>query len=335
MKSVLNPNPRNPQETHRTGAVGRWLGRGVVLAATLACPGLHAILLYGTSDVSANATVPTGALSGSGWQYEGAWGSFLGTAIAPNYFVTAKHVGGSVGGTFTYQGVPYTTTASFSSPNSDLNIWQVSSSFPTYAPLYGSSDEAGRNLVVTGRGPARSDTVVNNVFGDPAGWTTGGGGGTQRWGENVVAAREDWGGSLGTLLRADFDRTGGANEAMLGSGDSGGGVFIQEGGTWKLAGINYGISGPYNTTASDSGAFYGAIYNRDGLYQKTGASWAFVVRDGIDSPAYWYSTSISANLSWIQSTAGVPEPTEWAAGTGLALLGFATWRRLRRRTQPA
>lgn len=307
----------------------------MALAATIVCPNLHAILLYGTSSASENTTAPTGLLADSGWQYQGTWGSFLGTAIAPNYFVTAKHVGGSVGGTFTYQGTSYTTTASFASSTSDLRVWQVSGSFPTYAQLYGGSDESGKSLVVMGRGPTRNASVILNDVGEPAGWGTGGGAGTMRWGENTVADTVNFGGSLGRMMRMDFDRNGGANEAMLGSGDSGGGVFIEENGTWKLAGINYGINGPFNTVASDTGSFYGAVYDEGGLYDKSGGSWGYVPNSEFDIPCYWYATRISSNVPWIQGVTGVPEPTEWAAGTGLALLGFATWRRVRQRTRPA
>lgn len=57
----------------------------------------HAVLFYSTSDPIHNTTAPTGSLTNSGWQYEGEWNGFLGTAIAPRYFITAKHVGGSIG----------------------------------------------------------------------------------------------------------------------------------------------------------------------------------------------------------------------------------------------
>src|SRR5690348_18469583 len=94
------------------------------------------VILYGTGDPSANTTPPTGPLANSGWQYEGQFGSFLGTAIGPNYFLTAKHIGGSVGQTFLFNNVSYTTTAAFPDPSSDLQLWQVSGTLPAYAPLY-------------------------------------------------------------------------------------------------------------------------------------------------------------------------------------------------------
>ncbi len=310
------------------GRLAAWcLGPASVgLLSGLLCPGAQAIMVFKTSDITYNTTAPGGSLTGSGWQYEGTWGSFLGTAIAPNYFVTATHVGGTTGDTFIYNGSSYTTTAHFSSPASDLTVWQVSGAFPTYAPLYSGSDEAGRGLLVIGRGPARSDSVVFNDRSEAVGWEIGTGRGTVRWGENVVASAPSLTG-LGRMLLATFDRTGGDNEAMLAGGDSGGGVFVQEGGIWKLAGINYGINGPFNTSASDTGSFFGALYNTDGLYENVGSGWDYVEHDGSDTPAYWVATSISANKSWLDSVAPVPEPHAWAGATGGFLAVFAFVRR--------
>src|SRR4029077_8690414 len=61
----------------------------------------RAVILYGTDDPGENTTAPGGALADSGWQYEGQFIGFLGTVIASNYFVTANHIGGSVGQVFT------------------------------------------------------------------------------------------------------------------------------------------------------------------------------------------------------------------------------------------
>ena len=60
---------------------------------------------------------------------EGTWGGFLGTPIAPKYFMTAEHVGGAIGQTFVFHGVPYTTTAMYDDPDSDLRIWRICGAF--------------------------------------------------------------------------------------------------------------------------------------------------------------------------------------------------------------
>src|SRR2546423_5796984 len=99
-------------------------------------PPLGAVVLYGTGDSTANTSAPTGTLAGSGWQYEGQFNGLCGTVIASNYFVTAKHIGGSVGDIFIFNGANFTTTAVFPDPSSDLQIWQVAGTFPIHAPLF-------------------------------------------------------------------------------------------------------------------------------------------------------------------------------------------------------
>src|SRR5437870_1492336 len=85
----------------------------------------RAVILYGSPD--RNLSAPTGNLTDSGWQYEGQWNGFLGTAIGPNTFITAAHVGGQVGVTpFVYNGQSYTTTASYDSNYTlGLRVWRV------------------------------------------------------------------------------------------------------------------------------------------------------------------------------------------------------------------
>ena len=77
-----------------------------ILAAISIRPA-DAVILYetgptGSYDPTADTTAPTGALAGSGWQDEGNFGGELGTAIAPNYFITAAHIGGNVGDSFLF-----------------------------------------------------------------------------------------------------------------------------------------------------------------------------------------------------------------------------------------
>src|SRR3954447_6242092 len=117
---------------YRRSVMRSCLGRGMVVVAVLgavmlASPRAGAVLLYATPQ--RNTWAPSGALWNSGWQYEGRWGSFLGTPISPLHFVTASHVGGSVGQTFSYRGKTYTTKAMYDDPASDLRIWKVDRPF--------------------------------------------------------------------------------------------------------------------------------------------------------------------------------------------------------------
>jgi hypothetical protein len=289
----------------------------------------EAVILYGTADPDANTTAPTGDLAGSGWQYEGLFDGFLGTAIAPNYFITAKHIGGSVGDTFTLDNVVYTTTAVFGDPSSDLQIWKVSGVLPTYAPLYSGAagSETAQSLVVFGRGTQRGDPVYVGNDSHLGGWLWGPGDGRERWGTNVVGSVETFPG-LGALLRAPFDSNAGANEAHLSSGDSGGGVFIYNAAMsrWELAGINYAVDGRFSTSSTGSNPFDAALFDTTGLYQEDDQIGWVPARN----PSGFYATEIAAHAVFIDSVTGVPEPSTWILlALGIVVIGYAQRKRLR------
>lgn len=299
----------------------------------------HAVILKGDGDPESNTKAPAGALFDSGWQYQGNWGGCLGTPVAPQYFVAARHVGGVIGQTFEFCGASYHAVALYDDPNTDLRLWKVDGTFPYWAPLYLGNDEIGKPLLVFGRGTQRGDPVVvpcvqTNLFTNVVnlresglnkkqaqqafpdakiqgqlmtvvtlevvtndsmkGWKAGVGDGRMRWGQNHVL-------STGSFIAASFDFEGGENEAYLSSGDSSGGLFIQENGVWKLAGINYGVEGPYSTSPEDPW-FYGAIFDTSGLY---GYGMPVPYDDnGQRKPACFYATRISPRLPWIMSIIG-------------------------------
>jgi hypothetical protein len=268
-----------------------------------------AIILYGTDDPTANTTAPTGTLANSGWQFEGQWGGNLGTPIAPHFFVTAKHVGGSVGQIFYFQNAAYTTTAEFADPSTDLHIWHVAETFPSYAPLYDGSDEVGRPLVAIGRGTQRGAEVTFRHNG--RGWLWGAADSVQRWGQNVVSQIIS-GGPNNEYLYASFDQPRGnrpsttsGNEAHASAGDSGGGVFINGNGFWKLAGIIYGIDGPFYTSASGAGPFFAALFDARNFYSYDGAHYVLITGTA-PVPTGFYSTRISSRMAWIRSVIGTP-----------------------------
>ncbi|MBU6401997.1 MAG: hypothetical protein KGS61_16900 [Verrucomicrobia bacterium] len=301
-----------------TGGLRRaWRLRWFSTALLLGFHGLtaQAVLFYSSGDPSHNTTPPTGALTDSGWQLEGQWGSFLGTPIAPNYFITARHVGGNIGEPFVYAGATYPTAAVFDDPDSDLRIWRVCGTFPTYAMLYANTNEVGMGLVVFGRGTQRGDPV-SVAAGVTNGWFWGPPDGVQRWGTNVVADAVDGdqlfpvpGSRLGSLLEASFS-AGGADQATLSTGDSAGGVFIRDAGVWKLAGINYGVDGLFNTTTNGAG-FDAAIFDERGLYLGMAGDWTLVPASGPDAvPSAFYATRISSNLSWILSVISTTVPAD-------------------------
>jgi hypothetical protein len=101
------------------------------------------------------------------------------------------------------------------------------------------------------------------------------------------------------LLRCTFDAGGGSNECALSDGDSGGGLFVEDGGVWKLAGINYEVDGPFSN-AVDGTMFSASLLDARGLYQEVAGVWQ-LVSGPQPHPSAFYSTRISANLDWINS----------------------------------
>jgi hypothetical protein len=297
----------------------------------------RAVLLYSTSQ--RNTWAPAGALWNSGWQYEGYWGTFNGTPISPRHFITAGHVGGSVGQTFSFRGQNYVAKAMYDDPNSDLRIWQVDRNMPYWSPIYRGTAEQGKQIVLYGRGVQRGGDVY--AAGQKKGWYWGAYDGKLSWGTNVVSATQNGGGGIGALLRTAFDRTGGRDEGALSGYDSGAGAFINDNGTWKLTGVNFAAGGPYSFTSYGS-QFNASLFDQGGLY--VGNTRTYVPDGAADVPGYSFISRISANLPWIDSVlrqggvtssaataravTAVPEPGIGLI-TGLVVL-VATRRRRRR-----
>src|SRR6267154_2356897 len=269
-----------------------------ISSVMIGVPRADAVLFQSTGDPSFNMTAPTGVLTNSGWPYQGRWLNFLGTPIAPQFFIAANHVGGTTNDVFLFNGLPYHPIANFKTFDSDLTIWQVRETFPSYAPLYTFSDETNKYLVVFGRGTQRGVPVV--VDGQTNGWFWGAPDGVQRWGENDVASITNLGVGVGDMLRVVFDSNSGSNECHLSDGDSGGGVFMQEDGVWKLAGVNHGVDGEFSNDV-DNTAFTAALTDRRGLFQQDAPSDWIYIDDAHLVPSAFYCTRISANLDWIHS----------------------------------
>lgn len=301
----------------------------------------HAVLFYDTGDSSHNIAAPTGVYADSGWQYQGYYGAYLGTMIAPQYFITAQHMG-TQGGSFVSAGlfnggvdVTYSIDTSANGgagywdiAGTDLRILKINEYFSSYAPLYTGSSEQGLDMVTMGRGGVRGADVM--VSGTLHGWQHNLGDGVARWGSNIVSSVTTIP-TLGNMLVARFDASGPGHtpeESTLSVGDSGGAVFVNDGGIWKLAGINYSVDGMFDTnnTTGDGHEFNAALFDRGGLYQGSdGQGWTLIPDVGTDNPSSMYASRISTNAAAIQAIAVVPEPQS------AFLIAFAALVAIRRR----
>lgn len=280
-------------------------------------PAALAVVFWHTADPNYNSKTPG---DNSGWQYQGVFYGFQGVPIAPLYFITAKHIGGSIGGIFYFHNDAYTTVAVYDSPTTDLRIWKVNASkpFPTFAPLSsGIADTVGTATII-GRGRQRGEEVI--VSGQSKGWKWGFADYVQRWGRNVVVGElNDI--NYGKLLYCDFDKPGIPNECHLSEYDSGGSMYVLEAGLWRLAGINLGVDGRFRMTAMDNPPYYATLFDAGGL-QVEGPTNVFtnVTDTANDIPSSFYCSRISPSLSWIMDKA--------PGSNTLALESYSAWQRL-------
>ena len=266
------------------------------------------IITYGTDAPAHDTTPPTGALAGSGWQWQGPWGGLLGTAISPNHFITVAHAGGATGWDFVLDGKHHTAVSVCIAQGADLQIWKVAGTITSFAPRYTGTAERGKTAVVIGRGTTRGEAIMGEgTFGQELkGWRWGGGDSAMRWGTNVVSSITDSAGKTvtgraglaGDRVRCTFDAGAGADEGTLSVGDSGGALFIEDAGAWKLAGLLSAVESTVRLSA-EGPDISAAIFDFGGLYVPTSGGWVKVPDQFAKQPLAFYAARVSGNEAWI------------------------------------
>ncbi len=219
-----------------------------------------------------------------------------GVLVSRQWVVTAAHCVDThpAGMTFNLNGTLYEAETWFPHPNWtgdvaagwDIGLVKLKTAVPsTIEPVrrYRGQSELGKEGTTVGFG--RTGTGMTGDTQDA---------GTKRAGRNIIDVLGTAQGYSDRILMADFDRPGYPQESSWGStapvameysparGDSGGGLFIQDGGYWQVCGLtSFGEAGPANAPHDDGpNAAYGDLMG-----------WTRVssFNDWIDSfiPNYW------------------------------------------------
>jgi hypothetical protein len=347
-------------------AIGRPAAAVVVITGSA---GNYSVTQIYTTD----SAYTGGTYNGSGDQYEGLWQNGAGTAVSPHAFLTATHLGGSVGQVFNFGGSSYKTVGSTDVGNG-MTLWSVNGTFGNYAPIDANGTTAANSVqgsitsdfgygVYAGvrTGPSGTPTFSTSPVTGPdgiQGYTWGGSPGFLRlsWGLSSVNSYV----TNSNLSAADANQLGtyylsGAFLPSLGTGnmsatftqnDSGGGVFVKKDGVWQLVGVNLGVDGGYyqKITGANGQVSYqlipgdphnAGVAGNAAVFDQTG----LYFKDGSSyvpagtGPQNWYADAITPTV-FNSIQSAVPEPaTISLLAAGLGL--FALARRRRRRKRPA
>jgi hypothetical protein len=274
------------------------------------------------SNYTVAVSSPTNEVSGT-WDFD--WSNVynykVSSAVAVDsyWLLTAAHVAndggaGSVvvdGVTYYQQEIIYHTAADDPkhSTQADLALVRFDKPFPGFYPLYTGTFPAG---VTTKQGPkvtfeaypclmvgyGVTGTAYSTYY-TPKAYTDSSKG-TKRWGTQVIEGNSTQTYTADTYLGIltnvvgfymNFDLGDTDYEAGLGSYDSGGGTFVKENGTWKLAGINTIIY--YFNSATPSGSY----------------DWMF----SVSMPDYGtWVTNVIASATDDDDSDGIPNEWEYA-----------------------
>jgi len=166
--------------------------------------------------------------------FVGDWNGSSAVCIAPNWIISARHVGGQVGDLFTMRGREYRAVEIRTHPVQDIELIRVAETLPGHHAL-ASDTRPGDIGVLGGWGVTAGEPLIG---GNGFAWSASR---AETWGVNTID-------SIGSLLTIRFDRPSSSasvpHEAIFAVNDSGGGLFTHGAtGELELAGIAVSVSG--------------------------------------------------------------------------------------------
>jgi hypothetical protein len=286
----------------------------------------RAVITFGTGN---NYTAAPGDSHVSSVDnYEGQInGSFTATMVNSNYVISAAHTFGAVQQQFTFNdsntgGSSQTFNTQIAASLDDLELASLvpgqldtmghAATFPAsqQAPIYTGNSELSASVLDVGRGISRSSPVTG-------GWATDGNQGPFSWGTNTVSAiptDSDLGTSGafgGDFLQYTFNNNpANQNECIVATFDSGGGLFLNNGGTYQLAGVNSLVDTVFTAPNSNSVAA-AVLYDTFGYYEENpDQSFSLIATH---TPESSYATRVSSKANFINLVNGNILPANAAA----------------------
>jgi len=266
-----------------------------------------AAVIIDSGDGTGNTSAPS---PDPGWSNVGLRGTWGAVYLGDGWVLTANHVGA---GTVELDGISYphlpslvTQIKNGDGSTADLLVFGLASPHPPLpdVTLALTSPALGEPAILIGPGVNRGAATSwqpNPPLPQTIDGYDWGAGSAMRWGTNEISS------SVAMLvldtmaISTEFDETASAHECQAANGDSGGALFVDNGGAWELAGILFAVGTYLNQPAATS--LYG-------------------------NPTY--AADIATYRDAILDVTSVPEPSGGLLA-GLALLSALNSRAARRR----
>ncbi|HVS71825.1 MAG TPA: PEP-CTERM sorting domain-containing protein [Phycisphaerae bacterium] len=298
-------------------------GAFVAAVAAAAVPA-HAIVVYDGDGASPVGIQNTSAAPNGVGSYVGSINEGGGVLVAPDVVLTTLHLGASVGSTFNYQGQGYSVDAAEQIGNTQIELLHLSApTGSTGVQLYTSNPGVAQSAILVGYGGAAGSAFDGNSATQHGfNWTTTSA--AQSWGATTTDATLYSDGAGATYLGYAFQPVDGSS--IYTGGDSGGGMFVDDNGTWKLAGIAWSVDGYFTQGSGDPNRAPDAVA---AIYDVAGANLftldnnsQFVAAGGFQ---HGYASQIAPDAAAIEGEIArlstVPEPASVAVlGIGAAFL---------------